>query len=101
MDILHHFDNEGSLKPLENDKSIYGGGYSVNPTRQRIVEFIRTLHEMLPIIDDEYQWIMDKKKKREAATGKECKPFEDKSNGLARLAAAHRDLYYWYVEHPD
>jgi hypothetical protein len=91
MDILHHFDNDGSLKPLSSSKD----GFGVNPTRQRIIEFVKTLHDLVPDIDKEYNWISEKMKT------KKCKPFQDKTDGLARLRAAERDLYYWYIEHPN
>lgn len=88
-DILHHFDKQqGSLHTVSDNN------YTFNPTRQRIADFVQVLHDLMPEIEKEYNWITARK------DWEDHKPFKDKSDGLARLKAADRDLYYWYVENP-
>lgn len=59
---------------------------------ERVQNFVKYLHEFLPILKQEFEDLAEK------AEVKPCKPFDDKMKGLSAIYNAEKDLYYWYIE---
>ena len=87
IDIRKHFDAGLGEKPVDYVKKS-------NFTTE-VIEFVKALHNALPSIEKEYEDIAMRRK------DKDCKAFKDKMDGLAWLAQAHDNLYYWYVTQPS
>lgn len=87
IDIRKHFETGLGDKPVDYVKKS-------NFTTE-VIEFVKTLHNVLPSIEKEYE---DIAMRRET---KDCKAFKEKMDALAWLTLAHDNLYYWYITQPS
>lgn len=85
MDILHHFDSNGSLKILDTTNE-FGN-------RKKVIAFLEVLHNNMVAINKEYENIM-----KRLETDRDNEAFKKKSDGLAMLALAHNKLYDIYTK---